>query len=199
MKRRSNSGFTLLELLVALAIFAVMSVLAYGGLRHILSLDAGLRAASGRHQGLELALLVIEQDLREAVPRGVRDELGSAEPALRAGLDGDLLSLTRTVADVPLVTSGAALARVRYRLDDGALYRDVWNQLDRTPATAYRSRRLLEDIAALDIRFFGDDSWSEFWPRADSGPALDSLPRGIEVVIEFDDGRSVRRVVARAG
>lgn len=199
MNCHRKSGFTLLELLVALAIFAVMSVLAYGGLRQILSLDDGLRAASERHQGLELALLIIEQDLREAVPRGVRDGLGAAEPALRAGLDGELLSLTRSVADVPLVTSGAALKRVRYRLDDGALYRDVWDKLDRTPATTYRSRRLLDDIAGLNIRFFGDNSWSEFWPREDSGPVVDRLPQGIAVGIEFDDGRSVRRVVARAG
>jgi general secretion pathway protein J len=163
------------------------------------SLDSGLHAASTRHQGLELALLVIEQDLRAAVPRGVRDELGSTEPALHAGLGGVLLSLTRAVADVPVITRGAALTRVRYRLVDGALYRDVWAQLDRTPATEYRSRRLIEDVSAFELRFFGDASWSEFWPRADSGPATDRLPRGIEIGIAFGDGRTLRRVVARAG
>ena len=118
-------GFTLVELLVALALFAVLSVLSYGGLRHVMNLDAGLANAVARHTDLELALLLIEQDLHATVARGVRDELGGSEPALRAGLDGDLVSLTRRTADLSMSTPGAALARVRYRLVGGVLYRDV--------------------------------------------------------------------------
>ena len=79
-------GFTLLELLVAVAIFAVLGTLGYGGLRHVITLDSGLATAAARQAELGLALLVLEQDFREAAQRSVRDELGQAEPALRAGL-----------------------------------------------------------------------------------------------------------------
>ncbi len=199
MSRRRTRGFTLLELLVALAIFAVLGVLAYGGLRQVISLDNGLRTALTRHQRLELAMLVLTEDLRQAVPRGVRDGLGESEPALHAGLDGELLSLTRAAPDLPGLRDGAALVRVRYRLVDGALYRDVWARLDRTPGTAFRSRRLLEGVDTLALRFFADAAWSEFWPRADAAATADILPRGVEVAIAFDDGGEVRRVLARAG
>lgn len=191
-------GFTLLELLVAVAVFAVLGTLGYGGLRHVVALDSGLATAAARQAELGLALLVLEQDFREAAQRSIRDELGQAEPALRAGLAGDLLSLTRHVADLPQTAAQAALARVRYRLVDGALYRDVWTALDRTPATAYRSRRLLDGVATLTLRFHAAETWSPFWPRTNAAPDSDQLPAGLEVVIEFAAGGSARRVVARS-
>ncbi|MEQ8234308.1 MAG: type II secretion system minor pseudopilin GspJ [Gammaproteobacteria bacterium] len=205
--RRSFGGFTLLELLVAVAIFTVLGVLAYGGLRNVVNLDAGLRDASQRYERLEFALLVIEQDLRHAAPRSVRDELGEQVPALRAGLEGDVLSLTRHAPRLPGYDERAALARVRYRLDDGSLYRDVWAQLDRTPGTTFSTRRLLDDVAALELRFFADGDWNSFWPPAGTtarGPigavaGADPLPAGVAVEITFDSGAQVRRVVARSG
>ena len=198
-RRTPQRGVTLIELLLAVAVFAVLSVLAYGGLQHVIALDAGLRAASSRHTDVEFALLLLEQDLREMVPRGVRDELGDPVPALRAGLAGDLLALTRRVPDLPTITHGAALARVRYRLEDGALYRDVWARLDRTPTTAVHTRRLLQGVTAIDVRFHANGSWSEFWPRADTGAAVDTVPAGAEISVQFDGGRAVRRVIIMAG
>ncbi len=198
MRGRRCDGFSLLELLVAIAIFAVLSVLTYGGLRHVIRLDDGLRDTAARHQGLELALVILEQDIRHAVPRGVRDALGDSEPALRAGLGGELLTLTRVDPDIAFATAGPALSRVRYRLEDGALYRDVWARLDRAPTTPFRSRRLLDGITGFDIEFFDDAQWRAVWPRTDAGPAADALPRGVAIAVEFGSGRSVRRVVVRS-
>ncbi len=198
MTTRGSRGFTLLELLVAVAIFAVLSTLSYGGLRQVMSLDAGLAASSARQAALRHAVSVMEQDLGALAPRGVRDALGESEPALRAGLRGELLTFTRRVGD--LVDDGQpALRRVRYRLQDGALYRDVWDVLDRTPDTGFRSQRLLKEVGALELRFFDGETWTPFWPRDENEVAADGLPRGLEFRLRFADARTLRRVLEGPG
>lgn len=196
---RRDSGFTLVEVLVSLAIFAVLSVLAYGGVRNLLDLERGLLSAATRYDRLKFALVILEQDLGEVAPRSVRDGLGEPEAALRAGLDGELLSLTRRAPAILEQTRAVGLRRVRYRLADGNLYREVWAELDRTPATALVSRRLLTDVAGLRLRFFSDGSWSEFWPPSADRSSLDALPQGIEFVLEFPHALSLRRLVVRPG
>lgn len=192
--KRGMAGFTLVELLVAVSIFAIMSVLSYGGLRHLLSLERGLLAATGRYDRLEFAVIMLESDFNELRPRGVRDELGGPEPALRAGLGGDLLSLTRHVAPAP-GTDGVALRRVRYRLEDGRLYRDVWEALDRTPATPYTTRRLLDGVEAFDVRFFSGGSWQETWPPGDAAATRNNLPQGVEFRLELTARQNLRRLL----
>lgn len=196
---RRAAGFSLIELLVSIGIFAVLAVLAYGGVRHLLSLESGLLAAATRYDRLKFALVMLEQDLAAAAPRSVRDALGDPEPALRAGVAGELLTLTRR-APTPLVhTPVAGLRRVRYRLAQGNLYREVWAELDRTPATPLSSQRLLGNVAGLRLRFFAQGSWREVWPPSPDAQSLDLLPQGVEFVLEFPDRLSLRRLVVRPG
>lgn len=197
--RAKVRGFTLLELLVAIAIFAVLATLSYGSVRHMLSFDDGLKRATRRYEHLRYAVVMLEQDLTALAPRGVRDALGAAEPALRAGLKGELLTFTRRVSDAGHFDGGPALRRVRYRVQDGSLYRDVWEVLDRTPETRFHSQRLLRDVQALKLRFFDSGAWVEFWPRDDNGVSDQQLPRGVEFKLEFKDKQSLRRVLARPG
>ncbi len=199
---RRTAGFTLIELLVAVSIFAIMSVLSYGGLRHLLSLEHGLQAAAGRYDRLEFAAIMLETDFKELRARSVRDALGEPEPALRAGLAGELLSLTRHVSPVPGgETDAVALRRVRYRLEEGQLYRDVWSALDRTPVTAFTTRRLLTGVEGLAVRFFAGGTWQDSWPPGSVGTSTataGALPDGIEFRFDLGSGRYLRRLVVRA-
>ena len=199
MPTRAARGFTLLELLVAVSIFAVLAVLSYGSVRHMLSLDDGLQRATHRYEALRFAVVMMEQDLGAIAPRSVRDALGEAEPALRAGLKGELLTFTRRVPDSGHLDGSSALRRVRYRVADGSLYRDVWEVLDRTPDTSFRSQRLLRDVKSLKLRFFEGGSWVEFWPRDDNELSQNELPRGVEFTLEFNNALTLKRVIARPG
>ena len=196
---RGARGFTLLELLVAITIFAVLAVLSFGSVRNMLSFDDGLQSATRRYEALRYAVVIMEQDLSAVAPRSVRDALGESEPALRAGLKGELLTFTRRVPDISHFEGGPALRRIRYRVQDGSLYRDVWDGLDRTPDTGLRTQRLLRDVKALKLRFFDGGGWLEFWPRDENAISQEQLPQGVEFSIEFNNALSLRRVVARPG
>jgi general secretion pathway protein J len=74
-------GFTLVEMLVALTIFALMSVLAYRGLNAVLETRAHLTEDNRRWRDIALTLSQLEQDLSMVVDRPVRDS-GGSQPAL---------------------------------------------------------------------------------------------------------------------
>ena len=72
MKHRSE-GFTLLELMVAVAVLAVMGAIAYQGLASMARAAGATQEASDRYGSLTFAMSMLERDLRGAIPRGVRD------------------------------------------------------------------------------------------------------------------------------
>jgi general secretion pathway protein J len=80
------SGFTLVEVLVAMAITALISVMAYTGLSSALSGAESMRAAATRAHEINQALSMLSRDLRQVVNRPVVDELGQLSPAFSGGL-----------------------------------------------------------------------------------------------------------------
>jgi len=196
---RRAGGFTLLELLVALAIFAVLATIAYGALNSVLTARRQVEAKGERLAALQTALMVMERDVEEAVPRGVRDELGDRQPALLGGGTGTMvLTLTRDGWRNPLGLARSTLQRVAYVVDGGQLRRESWSVLDRAPDTVPYDEVLLDKVTAVDVRFFGaDGQWSAFWPPQSTtgqAAALDvPPPRAVEVSLDLSDfGRITR-------
>ena len=93
-----QGGFTLLELLVAMAVFAIMSVVAYQGLRSVLQVNEVSREHAQVLADLQVSLSVLERDLSQLVDIRVRDEFGDRLPPLRllpGSDDYPLLELVR--------------------------------------------------------------------------------------------------------
>ncbi|TNF36788.1 MAG: type II secretion system protein GspJ, partial [Gammaproteobacteria bacterium] len=86
-----NCGFTLIEVLIAIAIFAVLSLLAYGGLQSVITGKQQTEEALLRLRELQLTMNHFQRDFEQLVPRDARDELGGKLHRLSAGLDSDLL------------------------------------------------------------------------------------------------------------
>jgi general secretion pathway protein J len=197
-------GFTLLELLVALAVFSIMSIAAYSGLRNVLFTRAAVEAQSQRLAAVQLAVYRLEQDIEQAMPRSIRDEYGDPQAALIGGeLSDDRLTLTRAGWDNPLGQPRANVQRVAYRLREGRLWRLHWPVLDRGGRIEPRETLLLERVQAFTVRFLDQDDWRSDWPpptnaEADS-EAPDPMPRAMEISLTLEDWGEITRLLLLPG
>jgi general secretion pathway protein J len=191
-------GFTLVEMLVALTIFALMSVLAYRGLNAVLQTREHLTEDNRRWRDIALTLAQLEQDLNQVVNRPVRDSGDLQLPALV----GDPLALGANEAPLSFSRMGLAwqtgvLADVQrhgYRLNNGTIEQLVWPVLDQAPRSEPAVNQLLERVSRFELRYLdGSGTWQPQWPL----PGLAAtLPAALEVVIELDGGARLTRVFA---
>jgi len=200
MSRRRSAGFTLIEIMVAVAIFAVLTMLAYGALGESLQNAERLTASMQRLQSIQRSIRFLSSDLLQAAPRPIRDELGDAyRPALISSLGGDFaIELTHGGWGNPAGLPRGTLQRSAYRIEDGKLLRYQWSVLDRTYANEPVAAVLLEDIDSLVFRFFDDSGEvSEVWPPqyAAGGGGLRTRPRAVEIILQLPDEGEITRLV----
>ena len=188
---RANHGFTLLELLVAVAIFAVVATLAWGGLDAIVRSRRVLDDEAAQLAKLQRALGRFDRDLTAALPRPIRNERGQVEPAL-AG-DAQRFDVS-TVAAAGGTVMTPTLQRVSWHCADGQLRRTHWAAPDRTFATAKQEQVLLDKVADCRLRYLAQDGTrSERWPLPEM-PA-NVLPRGVEFGFHLEGHGEFLRVI----
>lgn len=194
-RRAPAAGFTLLELLVALSIFAVLALLAYGGLTSMLNTRAQADEHAEALRELQLAYRTLERDIEQYVPRSVRDEYGQDQPAISAGMEiGAALELTHGGWRNPAEQARSTLQRVAYSVQDDTLVRSVWMSLDRPSDAKPAEQALLQGVAELQLRLLdANDTWQERWPPAGQStpppgapvPAAPP-PRAVEMVLKTE-------------
>jgi general secretion pathway protein J len=201
-ERLSARGFSLIELLVALAVFAAMAAAAYGGLSEIARARGALAERQDRFADVVRAVSRLERDLRQAVSRPVRGNArGEQLPAL-AGT-ADRIELTRLGFANPRAEARSNLERVAYIVSDRKFQRGRYAVLDRAPESAPVLAPLLDQVDALRLRYLGTDGiWRDAWPPAElvsgtpiAGPPNEQLPRAVEFRVGLADLGEVRRVV----
>lgn len=198
-RQRRHGGFTLLELLVALSIFAIMAVMAYAGLQAVLRTREHTDEAAKRLNDLQTAFMFLQSDIEQSTGRSVRDVLGDPVPAME-GASGTqpFLQLTRAVGGRYPGLERVGLQRVEYALVDGRLVRRTWAVLDRAQDSRPLSANLLSGVHSVLVRF-RSTSWIDFWPPAGAENDLSRLPRAVEIQVNLDAGGYVRRLFAVAG
>ncbi|HKC16322.1 MAG TPA: type II secretion system minor pseudopilin GspJ [Steroidobacteraceae bacterium] len=205
MKPLRQSGFTLVELLVALFITAILFAMGYGALSQALNSRKEVEEQAARLNAVQQALRVMEQDFELMQPRPVRDLLGSGyENAVTLSQTG-LLTFTRGGWANPAGLPRSELQRVSYLLRDGKLIRRDLAVLDATAALPYEERELLDQVEALSFRYMDAGlTWQKTWPTQILllGPPQDLLrarPVAIEVTLQLKDWGKLLRVFEIAG
>src|SRR5210317_619118 len=124
---RNSRGFTLLELVVAMAIFAIMAAIAYSGLNNVLLAREQTDAHAKQLQQLQLAMNWFARDIEQAIDRGVRSEYGEMlPPVIGNDFEGYLIELTRGGWRNPANHKRSNLQRVAYAVREEQLLRAYW-------------------------------------------------------------------------
>ena len=171
--RARQGGFTLVEMLVALAIFAMLSAAGVMLLRASIDTQAAVSARLGESGGINRLRAMLMHELATAQPRISRDETGT----LRAAFVGNASSIA-FVHGSGGDAGRPALGRVSYALDDGALVRRAGVRID--GALDGELAPLLHDVTALHWRYRArDGGWIETWAADDAA----RLPLAVELTV----------------
>ncbi len=217
----AKTGFTLIEMLVAVAITAAIGTLAYRALDGALLADERVSEVVGQVNEVDRLWQYLGNDLLYSVPRTWTNAYGDLRSAM-IGVFGDrlshsdvviaddsgyLLQFIRHNRDNLLERPRSDLYMVGYRLtqDEGldtqTLWRDSWSPVDGTAEPIMQQRRLLEGIKTLRFRYLPaevktlkDSAWITGWPRGISMGANTSLPAAVEVKVELSELGSLRRL-----
>ncbi len=200
-----QAGFTLLEVLVAIAIFAIVGVMSLTGYTQLQKQVEYQEQRLARVREVQRAVQTIAQDLTQIEPRPIREPIGEQRiPAVLAGDSVEYkLEFTRAgwtnTAGLPRPT----LQRVAYRLDQDGLWRDYWRVLDRTQTAEPVRFNLLKGVRSVTFRFMTPSrEWVDRWPQAEVRNAVErerARPAAVEVTLELEDWGVIRRLIEVAG
>ena len=195
-----KKGFTLLELLVALSIFSILTVMAYGGLQTVITTKQSTEQAADRIAELQLTMMLMSNDLRQAISRKVRDEYGDFLPAMQSNQDGvDTITWTRAGYRNPARLKRSHVQRVAYKLEQQKLIRITWPVLDRAQDTEAMETEVLTKIESIEWRFLNNENeWVAEWPEEGTKAELYPLPRAVELTFELQDWGKMRRLILLA-
>src|SRR5690606_27319374 len=197
-------GFTLVELLVAIAIFVIVGALAMGGYNELVKQANLVEMNNARSRAVQAAVQRLAQDFATLEPRPVREPLGdSFQPALRADERTEhLVDLTHSGWSNPAGVPRSTLQRVTYRLEEDRLRRDYWYVLDRTLSAEPASTVLLDRVTEVKLRYMdANRRWHQQWPpNGYSAPdMLRVRPIAVEITLELEDWGTITRLVEVAG
>ena len=196
MSRNSQHAFTLVELLVALAIFALLSAFAYRGLAGMLDARASLERESRKWRDVTLLVGRLERDLSALLGRTAKGASGTQLAALSSALETpenrEGLAFTRSGA-VLVESALAAPQRIAYRRIGERVERLSWASVDAGPRDEPVAVPLMSGVARLDFRFLDPrGEWRATWGLPGS---IEPPPAAVEVTLQLASGERVVRLI----
>lgn len=151
MSQSSQSGFTLIEVMIAMSIFAVLSVMTFQALDGTLRVQEEVGQRAEKLTAFQVSWSVMLQDLTNLTRRPIRGVFGDLQQAFFQE-DGDCqITFTRTSGSGDVLFSRSGMKRISYCLEDGNLYRVVWPTLDRAQTNEPQKGLLMEDVDSFVI------------------------------------------------
>lgn len=192
--RHQKKGFTLIEVLVSIAIFASLSVAAYQVVSQIQRSNQLSQERTERLNELQRTMVMMDNDFRQIALRRTRTD--GEEPAEQLIFWSDYL-LDSDAKGVMFARLGwhnpqqqfprGEVTKVGYRLKGGTLQRIWWRYPDTPVGQEGIVTPLLTQVESFDLRFYDGSQWQSDWDSSDS------LPKAVSVVLTLKDYGKITR------
>ncbi len=194
-----RNGFTLLEVLVAISIFSVVSLASFTIFDTVLRGDENSKIRSERQNELQRAFLLMERDFLQIAKRSMRVSGEAPSKNFLQTADDSFLADDQAIAFVRngwtnpgLLLPRSDMQNVAYRLVDEKLERLHFNFVDAVVGEEPKVRPLITQVTSLAFEYYDGTKWQKKW----SG---NTLPLAIAIEIETEDYGLIRRQFLVAG
>lgn len=192
-------GFTLIEILVAMAIFSIIGLASTGVLNSVINSDQLSSERFAKLEELQRAMLTIERDILQIVPRALRVNgeatglvISGGEDVLNSDADG--LAFVRTGWHNPqMLLPRSTLQAIGYRVQEQQLQRLYGNYVDNVIGFEPKVKILLSDIEDFRVSFLTEveqledsEEWEESYANA-------NLPIAISITLVSKTFGEIRR------
>jgi len=196
--KKSTSGFTLLEILVALIIFALISIMTYRGLTTVLQTRTHLAEENRKWRAVAMLFARIDQDLSMLSKRPVRDASDltappfAAQPIAPGEQDAQLMFTRMGFSGQTNALAGPM--RCAYRLRGEVVEQLLWPAPDSAPRAVPVINTLLENVATMEFQYLDNaGAWHTRWPLPGNNMVF---PAAVQVVLELKSKERVTRLFA---
>ncbi|WP_245834751.1 type II secretion system minor pseudopilin GspJ [Vibrio salilacus] len=193
-------GFTLIEVLLSMAIFASLSVGAYQVLNQVQRSNEISLERSARLKSLQRTLVFMDSDFRQMALRQSRTNGEDPDPLLLEWKDYLLDSDAKGVMFVRLGWHNpqqqfprGEVSKVGYRIKDNTLERLFWRYSDTPAGQEGIVMPLLDDVEAFELRFFDGKEWKDEWQTKLT------LPQAVAVKMTLSDYGEIERLYLTGG
>lgn len=190
VRRRRAPGFTLIEVLVAISLLAILAVMAWRGLDQVMAQRARVDIGTEETERVLRTLGQVERDLAMRVPDplfagryGVGGTLPLAVQIASHGEGRDTLSVLRLEA-------GRPARGITYAVEDGRLVR----QPGQRPGEEVEPVVMLENVRRFEVRVLMGGSWIA--PKDLAANLAAGTGTALQIAIERDGGTRYEQVVA---
>lgn len=186
---KTGLGFTLIEILVALFVFAIVSLLLTGALRTVIDAELATSKNAHRLRELQMVLLMLSRDLEQAVNRPVISAAGKELPAFQGDSRGFSFTHAGLAETLGVRSKTSSLQRKHYFFAQENLARETWPVLDQAASTRALQRVLLNDLTTVGFQYLdGQGRFQPVWPVGNQtamNQPTSPLPVAVRIYLKF--------------